>query len=306
MLCGPLRLLLPTVRLAVATVSILLLAAVDGHSQDTYVPRFPTTEFAPGASTASVAVGDLTATVSMVPSTEEPSEKVAQLSVAVAGREVLDIAGGPIFFDFPATEASIVEIDPGNDHPEVYFTSYSGGAHCCATVIVASEAEAGWTGVLVGEFDGGGDYLDDVDGDGTAEIVTVDNRFLYQFDCYACSAAPLVIRTVRGGEVIDISRDPAYRLAHREWLEQLESSVEPSERWTSPGFLAGWVAAKAQLGELDEAWQQLVEHWDWAGDSGEEVCLSGLELDRCQRFDRATLKFPERLQRFLTENGYMG
>lgn len=283
---------------------IIVLAATGAVSQDTYVPRFPTTEFNPGASSASVSVGTLTATVSMVPSPGNSGEKTARLKVELAGREVLDLAGGSIFFDFPATEASIVEIDPGNDHPEVYFTSYSGGAHCCSAVFVATEAAAGWTGVLVGEFDGGGDYLDDVDGNGLVEIVTVDNRFLYQFDCYACSAAPLVIRTVRNGEVIDVSRDPDYRIAHREWLQQLESNIDPSERWTSPGFLAGWIAAKARVGELEEAWRQLVENWDWAGDPGEEVCLTGLDLDRCQRFDRATLKFPERLQRFLTENDY--
>jgi hypothetical protein len=280
--------------------------AAAGLAQEAYIPRFPTTEFAPGADAASVSVGDLAATVSMVPSAEDPALKAARLVVEIAGREVLDLTGGSIFFDFPATEASVVEIDPGNDHPEVYFTSYSGGAHCCSTVFVGTEVAAGWTGVLVGDFDGGGDYLDDVDGDGAAEIVTVDNRFLYQFDCYACSAAPLVIRTVRGGEVIDISDDPDFRFAHREWLQQLEESVDPAERWSSPGFLAGWVAAKARVGELDEAWRQLVENWDWAGDAGEEVCLSGLDLDACQRFDRATLKFPERLNRFLQENGYMG
>ena len=93
--------------------------------------------------------------------------------------------------DTPEAEASIAEIDPTNKHPEVYFTAYSGGAHCCSTVIIADEIGDKWQTVEVGEFDGGGDYLEDVNTVGIAEIVTVDNRFLYKFDCYSCCAAPM-------------------------------------------------------------------------------------------------------------------
>ena len=104
-------------------------------------------------------------------------------------------------------EASIADIDPGNKHPEVYFASYSGGAHCCTHVVIAEEQGAKWVAVTVGDFDGDGRYLDDLDHDGVAEVVTVDNRFLYQFDCYACSSAPLQIYTVRDGKSVDVTTD---------------------------------------------------------------------------------------------------
>jgi hypothetical protein len=158
--------------------------------------------------------------------------------------------------------------------------------------------------VTVGEFDGDGNYLEDADGDGLAEIVTVDNRFLYTFDCYACSAAPLTMTTVRDGEVIDVSTEARFLPAHRDWLEQIEEGVDPEQRWSSAGFLAGWVAAKVRVGEGADAFQQLTDNWNAAADPGEEVCVTGGDIDACAKKDRAVLPFPDRLKLFLEQNGY--
>jgi hypothetical protein len=267
--------------------------------------EFPTTEFAENARSAAVTVGNVTAGVSQALRPEiDPDLEVPILDVMVDGKSVLVVAGVGSGFDFVAAEASIAEIDPANAYPEVYFSSYSGGAHCCNTVVIAEEVGNEWVGVTVGEFDGDGNYLDDINGDGLAEIVTVDNRFLYAFDCYACSAAPLTMTTVRGGKVFDVSADPSYVPAHRDWLVQIEANVDPEARWSSPGFLAGWVAAKIRVGEGADAWQQLSAHWDYDADQGEEVCLTGGDPDDCPRKSRAVLKFPERLKLFLEETGY--
>jgi hypothetical protein len=158
--------------------------------------------------------------------------------------------------------------------------------------------------VPVGDFDGDGDYLDDLDGDGMAEISTVDNRFLYQFDSYAASAAPLVIYTVRAGKVIDVTSETRYLPAHRDWLKQIEDNVEPKDRWNSRGFLAGWLAEKIRLGEGGAAWQDINSHWNFAKDEGEEVCLIGGDPEDCAKDQLKTVKFPEALRLFLTQNGY--
>ena len=171
------------------------------------------------------------------------------LTVLVGDRPVIEIVGVASGFDYPETEASIAEIDPNNVRPEVYFSSFSGGVHCCTQVVVATQVGDKWAAVPVGSFDGDGDFLNDVDGDGTAEIVAVDNRFLYEFDCYACSAAPLKILTVRRGKLVDASGEIQFLPAHREWLRQMEANVAAEQRWTSRGFLAGWVASKARVGE---------------------------------------------------------
>ena len=273
-------------------------AETEGH-------RFPTTEFEDGVKGASVTVGDVTAAVSMVRRPKvDPDFDVPVLTVLVGDKRVLEAVGVASGFDFPTTEASIAEIDPNNVRPEVYFASYSGGAHCCTLAVVATQVGQKWVAVPVGSFDGDGDFLDDLDGDGLAEIVTVDNRFLYEFDGYAASYAPLQVLTVRRGKLIDASAELQFLPAHREWLRRMEANVDDGDRWTSRGFLAGWVAANARVGQGGEAWAQLNAEWDHAADEGEEVCLTGGTVEDCPRRQRAVLKFPDRLKLFLEQNGY--
>ncbi|SDB36104.1 hypothetical protein [Bauldia litoralis] len=299
---------MPVITTLVRCVPGLFLAAVAASAAcaQPVDPEYPTTEFADGSDTASVTVGSLTATIVMERRPRiDPDFDSPVLTVTVDGAPVLEIVGVAAGFDFPATEASIAEIDPENDGPEILFTSYSGGAHCCTQTIVAAEADGRWVAVPIGEFDGDGGYLRDANGDGVAEIVTYDNRFLYEFDCYACSAAPLLIVTVRGGKAYDASADQRYLANHREWLEQLEEGIEPDEQWKSPGFLAGWVAAKIRAGEGDDAWKQLSDNWNFAADRGEEVCLVDKAIDDCPKLSRATLTFPERLKLFLERTHYL-
>ena len=114
-----------------AAVVGLVLAAGTAFAQGER-PRFPTTEFEEGAKGAAVTVGDVTAAVSMVMRPKvDPDFEVPVLTVSVGDRKVLEAVGVASGMSFPATEASIAEIDPNNVRPEVYFGSYSGGAHCC-------------------------------------------------------------------------------------------------------------------------------------------------------------------------------
>ena len=163
-------------------------AQAAGTDEEDQAPAYPTTEFADGATSAAVTVGDVTAGISMVKRPEIDKEfDVPVLSVMVGQNKVLEVPGVASGMDFPAADASIADIDPDNSGPEVYFTSFSGGAHCCSNVVVGEQVGDKWVAVDIGDFDGDGNFLTDADGDGYAEIATVDNRFLYQFDCYACS-----------------------------------------------------------------------------------------------------------------------
>ncbi|MBN9009718.1 MAG: hypothetical protein J0H63_06110 [Rhizobiales bacterium] len=298
----------PALRLLVAAAFLGLaampaLAEDDGSGEDK--PKYPTTEFEEGATSASVTVGDVTATVTMERRPEIDKEfDTPVLHVLVGGQPAIEVPGVVSGMEFPAADASIAPMDPGNSLPEVYFSSYSGGAHCCSHVAVAEQVGDQWVKVDVGDFDGDGNYLDDLDGDGNAEISTVDNRFLYQFDCYACSAAPLVIYAVRAGKVEEVTRDPRFEKAHRDWLKEMEDSIDPGDKWKSPGYLAGWVAEKAILGEGAAAFRDLTEHWDLKTDEGEEVCTSGADIDSCPKAQRVVMKFPDRLKLFLQQNGY--
>jgi hypothetical protein len=266
---------------------------------------YPTTEFAEGAMESTVTDSGITVRVFQERRPDiDPDDDVPVFQITVDGKMVLEHVGTASGMSVPGMSASIVEIDPANDMKEVYLSNYTGGAHCCSEVVVAEKTPAGWVAVEVGAFDGDGDFLQDLDEDGLAEIVTVDNKFLYTFDCYACSAAPLVIRTVREGKVVDITTEPRFAKAHREWLKQLEEGADPDERWKSPGFLAGWVAQSIRAGEGQQAFEAVTEKWDLATDEGEEVCLAGGDVESCAKDQLKVLKFPDRLKLFLDQNGY--
>jgi hypothetical protein len=256
-------------------------------------PQFPTTQFAPGARSASVRDGDITATITMARRADiDPDADVPLLEVFVGGNKVIEAAGTDSDTDEPAAEASIVEMDPTNAHKEVYFSSYSGG--CCSTVIVAEEVGDHWVSVPIG----------DLDGDGTGEIVTVDSNFINRFDCTACSAAPRVIYSVKLGSVVDLTADARFLGAHRAWLKEIEDSIDPAQQWKSPGYLAGWLGEKIRLGEGAAAWQAITAHWDAAHDPGDQVCPNGDDPEQCDKSVVKVLKFPERLRLFLTTAGY--
>src|SRR5690606_6007928 len=99
--------------LAILGAAPLVAAAQDG-------PRFPTTVFAEGETSATVTVGDVTATVSQTLRPDiDPNLAVPILEVTVKGEKVLEVPGVASGMDFVASEASIAEIDPDNDLPEV-------------------------------------------------------------------------------------------------------------------------------------------------------------------------------------------
>jgi hypothetical protein len=266
---------------------------------------YPTTEFAEGATEATVTDSGISVRVFEERRPDvDPDDDVPVFQITVDGKMVLEHVGSASGMSVPGMSASIVEIDPTNDMKEVYLSNYTGGAHCCSEVVIAEKTPSGWVAVEVGAFDGDGDFLQDLTGDGAAEIVTVDNKFLYTFDCYACSAAPLVIRTVRDGKVVDITTEPRFAKAHREWLKQLEDGADPVERWKSPGFLAGWVAQSIRAGEGPQAFEAVTKKWDLKTDEGEETCLAGGDVDSCPKDQLKVLKFPDRLKLFLDQNGY--
>lgn len=291
--------------LRAAAVAVLAVSPAVAQEADEDLPEFPTTSFEDGALSAEISVGEITARVTIEKMPEDdPDLNFPVLHVLVDDREVLRAIGAGADLDEPSAEASIAEMDSSNDTPEVYFTSYSGGAHCCSRTIVATKTGLGWKAVNVGEFDSDGGYIEDADGDGRAEIVLADNRFLYRFDCYSCSAAPLMVLSVENGAVVDRSSDPRFREVHEQWLQELEDGSDAIRRWRSPGFLAGWVATRIRLGEGKEAWQELIDRWDSASDEGALACTNGADLQKCARRDRKVLKFPDRLKLFLSANGY--
>ena len=230
-------------------------------------------------------------------------EEVPILQVFVDSKPVLKsegVSAGETAYG----DAEIVDMDDSNALPEVVFSSYSGGAHCCTQVMVATGTKNGaWIAVDLGEWDGGGDYLEDADHDGRPEFVAADQIFLYAFDCYACSAAPLKILQIRNGKAVDVTREPQFQAKLREWVKALEGWRQPNGEF-QPGFYAGWIAAKSMIGEGREAWETMMKAYKPSEVEKVEVCRDTGLYGECSDEQRVQVPFPVALKTFLDKNGY--
>lgn len=75
--------------------------------------------------------------------------------------------------------------------PSVLFQYFSGGAHCCSTIVAAVPVGERFIKVDVGTWDGEGieAFPRDFDGDGSSDFVMSDGAFNYAFSSYAGSWA---------------------------------------------------------------------------------------------------------------------
>lgn len=200
----------------------------------------------------------------------------------------------------------LAPLDPGSAAAEAMVTQFTGGAHCCVASWFASETAPGDWQLLDSELlDGGGYWLEDVDGDGAYELMSVDNAFLYAFDSYAGSFAPIVASQLRGEEIAPMEKSDAWRARIAQELAGMDfqSKLQP-DLWRSNGFLAAWVAVKIELGQGEEAWARMLKSYDRNSDFGPQLCTSGETVENCPVDNLRSVPFPQALADFLRSNGY--
>ena len=220
------------------------------------------------------------------------------------GTEVATEDEYDIFRIFEAPSLRLAELDPANDQRELVVTNYTGGAHCCTQVVVWTRTPSGWKDVDLGAWDGGAmSEPTDADNDGSAEFVTRDNRFLYEFASYAGSFAPPMILAVRGGEMVDVTRQKAFEWTLRSALDDMGPIPEAGEERNS--WLATYAATLLLLGEADPL-DYASSAFDPVPDWGMIACRVEMTDGLCPDGQEERLAFPEALRRFLTANGYLG
>ncbi|HQF30527.1 MAG TPA: hypothetical protein PLJ34_03690 [Hyphomicrobiales bacterium] len=289
-------------RMAVLAAALLAVAALLPMAAQ--AADWPTTSIGDGPGAPAISMDGVSAYI-LVKTVDDMATPV--LVVESGGKEVLRVNGMAPGWEVPPGEATIVEMDPSNPYPEVVFTSFSGGAHCCTNVQIAVSDGTGkhWEAVEAGDFDGGGEnVVSDADGDGRGELVLPDNAFYYAFDCYACSAAPLTVKRLEGRKLRDVSREPRYERLMRDHLAGLESWGTDQDIRRSNGYLAGWVASKSLVGEGAEAWATMLKSYDRSSDWGLETCKRPQPDGSCPQGQSIRLTFPEALAAFLAEHGY--
>ena len=218
---------------------------------------------------------------------EEPGDLVeAVLTVRMPGYSAVEARGSVTFGSMPH-RATVGQLDA--QHLFVLFQNYTGGAHCCTLVQAIVPHDGALRVVDVGQYDGEPleDLPADIDGDGRLDFVFVDNAFLYRFTGYAQSRAPPQIINLIDGEAVDVSARPGFRRLFEEDRTEARASCLQADG-DQNGACAAFVASAARVGRFDEAWAEMLRFYDRAGDSEDE---GG--------------PYPERLRRFLIEQGYI-
>lgn len=297
------------VRLPVATnlPSDAYLASGEGFQDLTFSappPPVAMTFTYDGGAAVTHPVGGITLVLDSMPAGQ--GMRIARMT----GRSGTRVLFSTSFADYPAPRpesvARVVRLDPTTPDPQIVFTMYTGGAHCCSATRIATQDRAGaWHVRDAGAIDGLGYGLEDVDGDGHVELVDVDNAFLYTFASYADSWAPPVVFRLSGGTLRDVTREASIRPYLRRQLREMElEAAANAALWTNKGFLAGWVAAKAQLGEIDEAWPRVAALPDRPDLFSAEECTIRAPLRDCPADKRRPVPFAQALRAHLVNHDY--
>ncbi|CAN5246890.1 hypothetical protein BH10PSE1_BH10PSE1_24440 [soil metagenome] len=242
--------------------------------------------------------GDLAIDIATVPRDDLNAAKVT-LTDADGAR--IDWTGDGTVWSAGARFA-LVRLDAADTRPQILLSSFSGGAHCCASLTLVRREGGQWRQTDLGVRDGDAPSLPkDLDGDGVKEFAFVDQAFLYAFASYAESWAPPVIKTVVSGQVRDVSDQRRFRQVFAaDAVRAKETCLQNSN-----GACAAYVASAARTGALDEAWSTMLHAYDQASDWTLPTACRIRTSGSCPANAELTFgSFPEALQWFLGEHGY--
>lgn len=238
---------------------------------------------------------------------DEPKEAVPRVVGTFEGRSAFTMA---IPFehgrDEPAAIVSVSRMNRSQKIPDVVLEYHWGGAHCCTVTRLALGKDKGnWPVVNAETLDGDGYNFKDLDNDGTIELVSADNRFLYRFASYAGSVAPTRIHAVRNDTLVEVTQEKRFQNVLREHVNRLESNAT-KEDWSSNGFLAGWVAAKALIGDVDSAWTRMLSSFDRDDEWDLSTCtLKNVSISDCPKNRLMKPSFPDALALHLQKHGFI-
>ncbi|MDQ0248674.1 hypothetical protein J2W22_000721 [Sphingomonas kyeonggiensis] len=179
----------------------------------------------------------------------------------------------------------VVRFNARDVRPGLVIENRSGGAGGDVWIQLFLPEKSGYRevrlpGHLQGELPG---VLRDISGDGTIDFVLGDGRFDGRFGCNACTPRPPMVLTLRGGQPVEVSREPGYAHIYREDMARLRPACL-SERRDRNGACAAYVADAARIGRFGTAWAEMLGHWER---------------------EENQLQQPESLRAFLKKTGYI-
>jgi len=204
-----------------------------------------------------------------------------------------------------SAEIGVGHIDAASAEPQVLFTTFSGGAHCCASTKLVEKLDGAWRVVDLAWQDGDrlGQFPADIDGDGRREFQLADGRFLSAFTSYADSLSPPTVKRVNRGIVEDLSAEPRFRKVFQSYAAEAKSECEKGRN----GACAAYVAAAARAGQIEAAWPVMLAAYqrdsDWTLPT---ACVRKPSSGECAEADTVRFAtYPEALRWFLGDTGYL-
>lgn len=215
--------------------------------------------------------------------------------------------GASVFTDLggPNTDGSakfgVFRLDSGVKTPQIVFTSFTGGAHCCVRVDILSYDGLRWRRIEAGASNGGLLSLYEKHGDAAPALVFGDDRFVYAFASYAESRQPIRVFSFRAGRLIDVSEAWTYKPLYLAEMGKLRGDCEQHAN----GACAAFVADAARAGRFKEAWATMLASYDKSSQVFPTSCdvaeVQGACPDgRAHKFS----SYPQALARFLADTGY--
>lgn len=304
------------IRRAVACLSVAVVAGAAAPPPQTATPgEFIDWSRKDGPKT--IAIGDTKATISAAPCDDggDVGEDCYRASVAVTSgdRPPVTLQGEPGI----AYRVAIGRLNAADPGASVMLDSFTGGAHCCDVFAIAEPAGDAMRIVPVSWQSPGSDGGDpqtmfdtgsipfpaDLSGDGHADIVLRDDRFLYEFASYAGSMAPPVVLSVIDGKTVDRSADPAFAPLFADAMRQAKTYCAAT-KYERNGACAAYVADAARTGQLDAAWRFMLANYDRKSIAGLTRCTTAYVGDSCPHEEHFA-DYPAALRAFLIRTGYI-
>ncbi|WP_068311673.1 hypothetical protein [Polycladidibacter hongkongensis] len=256
-----------------------------------------------GSATAKLQLGDVRAEAKLVCgeagcNLDDYSNSSIHLMLWLKGSPLLETTTPAGEFAAHGQSIDLIRLDPTSPYPQVVLKRFTGGAHCCVEQTIYSFQNGVWLEFDLGARDGfGGTSFDDIDG---------DNSFLYLFAPYAGSVAPLQFWQLKEAQLKNLMGSKATLPFVRFDLKRLELRAKRMpEQWRDAGFLAGWAASKALLGQGGVALKRILATDVEESDFGLRVCPDFSPQRNCDFEDGLQLPFVTGLTMHLIEQGYL-